>query len=97
MKFFTCPGQELTARTKYRGLVKKRLMPVEISGPTPEPGAEIRFGEAEAGEMRSACGSVGLALVRLDQFKASGGVGLTCGAATLAAVKPAWAVFPEGE
>ncbi|MDO8608023.1 MAG: folate-binding protein [Phaeospirillum sp.] len=90
-------GQELTARTKYRGLVRKRLMPVEINGPTPEPGAEIRLGEAEAGEMRSACGSVGLALIRLDQFKASGGVGLTCGSATLHAAKPKWAVFPEGE
>ena len=90
-------GQELTARTKYRGLVRKRLMPVTISGPTPEPGAEIRLGDAEAGEMRSACGAVGLAMIRLDQFKASGGVGLTCGPATLAAAKPSWAVFPEGE
>ena len=25
-------GQELTARTKYRGLIKKRLMPVAIEG-----------------------------------------------------------------
>jgi folate-binding protein YgfZ len=90
-------GQELTARTKYRGLVKKRLMPVEINGPIPEPGAEIRLGDAEAGEMRSACGHVGLALIRLDQFKASGGVGFTCGSATLDAAKPSWAVFPEGE
>lgn len=90
-------GQELTARTKYRALVRKRLMPVEINGPTPEPGAEIKFGDAEAGEMRSTCGSVGMAMIRLDQFKASGGVGLSCGSATLAAGKPAWAVFPEGE
>ncbi|MFD1379481.1 CAF17-like 4Fe-4S cluster assembly/insertion protein YgfZ [Fodinicurvata halophila] len=28
-------GQELTARTKYRGLVKKRLLPVEVEGPCP--------------------------------------------------------------
>ena len=26
-------GQELTARTRYRGLVKKRLLPVTIDGP----------------------------------------------------------------
>jgi folate-binding protein YgfZ len=90
-------GQELTARTKYRGLVKKRLMPVEIEGPTPEPGAEIRLGEAEAGEMRSACGGIGLALIRLDQFRASGGLGLTCGASRLIARKPDWATFPENE
>ena len=31
-------GQELTARTKYRGLIKKRLMPVRIDGPAPCPG-----------------------------------------------------------
>jgi len=90
-------GQELTARTKYRGLVRKRLMPVEIQGPIPQPGAEITLDGAEAGEMRSACGNVGLAVIRLDQFRASGGVGFTCGSATLAAVKPAWAVFPEEE
>ena len=25
-------GQELTARTKYRGLVKRRLVPVRVEG-----------------------------------------------------------------
>lgn len=29
-------GQELTARTKYRGLVRKRLLPVKIDGPAPK-------------------------------------------------------------
>lgn len=90
-------GQELTARTKYRGLIRKRLMPVEISGPAPAAGAEIRLGEAEAGEMRSSCGTLGLALIRLDQFRACGGVGFTSGAATLTARQPGWAVFPETE
>jgi len=90
-------GQELTARTKYRSLIKKRLMPVEFSGPAPVVGSDIRLGEAEAGEMRSSSGNVGLALVRLEQFRASGGVGLTSGGATLTARKPDWAVFPEGE
>lgn len=90
-------GQELTARTKYRGLVKKRLLPVEIDGPCPEPGSDIHFGDAEAGEMRSASGTLGLALIRLDQFRASGGVGLTCGTTRLTVRKPAWAILPEGE
>ena len=31
-------GQELTARTRYRGLLKKRLAPVLLDGPAPEPG-----------------------------------------------------------
>jgi folate-binding protein YgfZ len=90
-------GQELTARTKYRGLVKKRLMPVALGGPAPAPGTLIMRGEAEAGEMRSACGAFGLALVRLEQFRSEGGAGLVAGGAALVASKPKWAVFPEGE
>jgi folate-binding protein YgfZ len=90
-------GQELTARSKYRGLVKKRLMPVEISGAAPEAGSLIQLDGAEAGEMRSSCGSVGLAVVRLEQFRAGGGAGLTAGGTSLSASKPSWAVFPEGE
>ncbi len=37
-------GQELTARTRYRGLVRKRLMPVAIEGPAPEFGAAAAAG-----------------------------------------------------
>lgn len=88
-------GQELTARTKYRGLVRKRLMPVRIDGPVPEPGTKLMRGEVEAGEMRSASGSVGLALIRLEHFRAGGD--FTCDAARLTAFKPDWAVFPEAE
>src|SRR6185437_15140479 len=39
-------GQELTARTKYRGLIKRRLFPVRAGGPLPPPGT--RFGPAGA-------------------------------------------------
>lgn len=90
-------GQELTARTRYRGLIRKRLMPVTISGPTPAPGTIIHHGEAEAGEMRSSAGDLGLALIRLEAFQASGGQGLRCGEATLTAHRPDWAKFPETE
>ena len=34
-------GQELTARTNYRGLVKRRLLPVAIEGPLPPPGSPV--------------------------------------------------------
>ncbi|CAA7619900.1 folate-binding protein YgfZ [Magnetospirillum sp. UT-4] len=88
-------GQELTARTKHRGLVRKRLLPVAISGPVPEPGTPVMLGEAEAGEMRSAEGDVGVALLRLEQVRK--GQPFTCGAATLTASVPAWAALPEGE
>lgn len=53
-------GQELTARTRYRGLIKRRLMPVQGEA-LPPPGTELGEG---AGEMRSSCGTLGLALLR---------------------------------
>src|SRR4051812_21866015 len=65
-------GQELTARTKYRGLIKKRLRPVQIDGPAPEPGTIITRDGHEAGEMRSSRDGIGLALLRLDAVEAGG-------------------------
>ena len=59
-------GQELTARTKYRGLIKKRLMPVEIDGPAPAPGTIVTADGREVGEMRSSRNEFGLALLRLE-------------------------------
>jgi len=83
-------GQELTARTRYRGLVRKRLMPVAIEGPAPEFGAALLLGDKEAGEMRSASGDMGLALVRLE---ALGQGALTSGPSRLTPAKPDWAKF----
>jgi len=90
-------GQELTARTKHRGLIRKRLMPVRIDGPTPAPGTPVLAGAAEAGEMCSAAGDLGLAMIRLEHFAQAQAGGLTCGAARLTAHRPDWAVFPEVE
>ncbi len=84
-------GQELTARTKHRALIKKRLMPVDIDGPAPEPGTPIMLNDKEAGEMRSAQGAVGLALMRLEYLEQADT--FTAGTATLKPRKPAWADF----
>lgn len=88
-------GQELTARTKYRGLVKKRLMPVEISGAAPEPGTQVLMDGKDAGEMRSSADGRGLALLRLDQLdRALRGEGiLQAGDSTLKPRKPDWVEF----
>jgi folate-binding protein YgfZ len=84
-------GQELTARTKYRGLVKKRLVPVEIAGAPPPRGAPVTAEGAEVGELRSAVPGLGLALLRLDSLDRP----LACGDARLTPRIPAWMRLPE--
>ena len=83
-------GQELTARTRYRGLVRKRLMPVAIEGAAPAPGTPLLQDGKEAGEMRSAAGDLGVALVRLETL---GNGPLTAEGARLTPRKPDWAKF----
>jgi len=81
-------GQELTARTKYRGLVKRRLMPVEIEGPPPLPGTIVTMDGREVGEMRSSRDGLGLALLRIEPVHE--GKRLAAGGARLVPVRPAW-------
>ena len=88
-------GQELTARTKYRGLVRRRLFPVAIAGPAPEPGTPVMLGDRHAGEMRSSRGGRGLALLRLEAVSAAGGAALTAGEARLTPERPDWMRLPE--
>lgn len=80
-------GQELTARTKYRGLLKRRLVPVRIDGPAPSAGTPVLHGGTEVGAMRSAVAGLGMALLRLDVIEATS---LSCGEAVLQPKPPAW-------
>lgn len=83
-------GQEVTARMRYRSLVRKQLLPVSIDGPTPEFGAPITLDGAEAGEMRSAVDGLGLALLRQEALdKVGPGRELLCAKATLRPLPPA--------
>ena len=88
-------GQELTARTRYRGLVKRRLVPVAVEGPLPPRGTILTDATgAEAGEMRSGRDSLGLALLRLE---ALGRAPFRAGDATLTPRIPAWMRLPARE
>jgi folate-binding protein YgfZ len=86
-------GQELTARTKYRGLVKRRLVPVAVAGPLPPFGTPVLAGSIEVGTMRSGRDQIGLASLRLGTFGAT----LRCGDATLAPRIPTWMRLPDAE
>jgi len=84
-------GQELTARTKYRGLVKRRLVPVEVAGDLPEPGTAVTAEGRDVGTMRSGQGRLGLALLRTDAL----GETLSCGGAVLTPRIPDWMALPQ--
>jgi tRNA-modifying protein YgfZ len=88
-------GQELTARTKYRGLIKKRLMPVQIEGPAPSPGTIVTADGREVGEMRSSRDGMGLALLRIEPVIAD--KGLTAGEAAITPMKPDWMHFESDD
>lgn len=74
-------GQELTIRTKHTGIVRKRILPVELystatSVALPEPGTDIKQldesgnikkGRA-AGKFVAGIGTVGLAMCRLENM-----------------------------
>jgi folate-binding protein YgfZ len=79
-------GQELTARTKYRGLLKRRLVPVNVDGALPEPGTAVTRAGAQVGTMRSGRDGRGLALLQLDALDAP----LTAAAALLRPDPPDW-------
>lgn len=79
-------GQELTARMKYRALVKKRLLPVRIDGPVPAPGTPVTRDGKEVGEMRSAADGIGLALLRVEAVEDGGA--LSAGEATVTPAEP---------
>ncbi len=96
-------GQELTARTKYRGLVRKRLLPCLADGDLPAFASPVKAvlndgTELDAGETRSAVRGIAgkpdivLALLRLEileKVKKSGGL-FACGGAALKPYFPDW-------
>ncbi len=86
-------GQELTARTKYRGLLKRRLVPVAVDGPLPPPNTPVFRDAVEVGTMRSGADQTGLAVLRLDSL----GAELRCGEARLTPLIPDWMRLKQTE
>lgn len=88
-------GQELTARTRYRGLLKRRLVPVDVEGPLPARGTALTDANgAEIGEMRSGRDGQGIALLRLD---ALGRAPFRGGEAAVTPRIPDWMRLPARE
>jgi len=83
-------GQELTARTRYRGLLKRRLVPVTSDATLPPPGTMLTHAGAEVGAMRSSRDRYGIALLRLEHLHAA----VEAGGHALRARIPGWMRLP---
>lgn len=79
-------GQELTARTRYRGLVKRRLVPVRGDADLPAAETEITSDGKSVGTLRTVLGRDGLAMLRVEALDGD----LQAGDVALRAVPPAW-------
>ena len=86
-------GQELTARTKYRALIKKRLLPITLADGAPSPGDAVMAGEKQAGEVCSVSGRSALALLRLEYLEGGQSLGVNGHAATVS--MPDWVVVEK--
>ena len=70
-------GQELTARTRYRGLVRKRLIPVTFEGENATvsslilPGISVLQNNQPVGDVRSFQNPYGLVYLRLEALTAA--------------------------
>lgn len=82
-------GQEVTSRTKRRGSVRKRLLPVHVEGDMPEPGTPVKGGVREVGTIHSTDteSERALALLRLDLI---GSAILEAGQAEIRPEIPGW-------
>ena len=87
-------GQELTARTKYRASIRKRLYRVAVDGPLPAAGSPVTLDGKKIGEMRSGLGTDALALLRIEAVAGALEAGTTLSAenARLTPITPEWAV-----
>ena len=87
-------GQEVMARLKSMGQVRRRLLRVRGTGEVPTRPAALFQGEQRVGELRSAVrtgdGWIGLAMLSLLQLRREEGLALTAGgAATIKITEPA--------
>ena len=62
-------GQEVTARSKYRGLVKRTLLTLHCPNNYPEKGDTVLLENREVGVIKSSCEEFAIALIRLDTLE----------------------------
>jgi folate-binding protein YgfZ len=83
-------GQELTARMKHRGTARKRLLALRASDAVPPADTAVSAGGKSIGEIASASGNQGFALIRLDRLDEVGNTPVSAGSIAVELFKPRW-------
>jgi folate-binding protein YgfZ len=82
-------GQELTSRMKHRATSRKRILQVAADTALPQIGTPVAVGTVEVGEIVSAYGANGFALVRLDRLDETPGQATAAGI-SVTLRRPSW-------
>jgi tRNA-modifying protein YgfZ len=82
-------GQEVTARSKFRGQVRKHIYQVRAESELPPPATKLLQDGAEVGELRSHAGNIGLAIIRIEAAEKNSP--LTADGMAITASFPKWA------
>ena len=85
-------GQEVVSRMEHRGTARNRILPVDLDGPAPPKGSDIRAGGKQVGTLLSSSGQMALALIRLDRLPEAAEPLLTAGV-SVSVLKPRWARY----
>jgi folate-binding Fe-S cluster repair protein YgfZ len=84
-------GQELTARMKLKGQLRKRILAVRGAAPLPRPGTPVTMTNGkELGSLIASCGTQGLALLRLDHLEEAGEAGFRANDVPVSVHWPSW-------
>lgn len=86
-------GQEVTARSKFRGQVRKSFYSAKSDAPLPASGSKIIAGEEIIGEIRSSLENIGIALIFNDKYEAAreGNIPFICGGLGIEIATAGWA------
>ncbi len=86
-------GQEVTARSKFRGQARRSFYQVKSSNDLPEIGVPIMLGDKVAGELRTSCNNIGIAIIYNEDYEAvrNNNMALICKGEKLDVSPASWA------
>lgn len=91
-------GQEVVSRMHHKGTAKSRVAIVEAPVDLPKGGAEIHAGDSPAGQLGSADGQRGVAILRMDRISQAQAAGqpISVDGLEVTITTPAWLTSRDG-